>query len=793
MPTNAGGSPDFDLTPDPRVLQMLGEIDLPQWRCIAELVDNSIDGFLNAERSGRPIQNPEVAITVPRSDVPTARITVKDNGPGMSIETLEQAVKAGWTGNSPLGNLGLFGMGFNIATARLGLVTEVWTTREGDPVETGVRIDFDDLRTQRTFRVPRQTRPKLDHTTHGTEIVISKLKPDQRVWFARGANTTTARKHLAKAYSALLSPETGPAVFRLELNAVRVQARRQCTWSGERSVETPVGTVHAVERFNVALPPRRYCTTCMAMLPEDATTCPTANDSCNVVEAARRVRGWVGIQRYLDDTDYGLDFIRNGRKIELSNKDLFLWREGDSAEIEYPTDDQRKRGRFVGEIHLDHCRVSYTKNRFERDDPAWEEMVRVVRGDGPLQPLKAKTLGYGGNSSPLFRLFQAFRRTSPQGKNGLWSRILVVKDNERAVEMASHFEENDPDYLDDERWWQLVEEQDRAVLGEPAPSAPVGSPPSPSDIPTGFLDEVTPPNLAIPGAGVAPATPSPSTSTSPEPPPVPARRPIFELTRKYVHPTYRVEYDVQGFVAAPNDPDLGSGHPWNLRLTDVATRTYAFLADTSHDVYRSTTMTPLDALLTELSYRTIEFLRETAPEATLASILADFRRDYCTDTRLDAGDIIVQATNVFTQIAQALPANMGTGDGENLYGELSEAEKAFIGRKMVARGVTTPRNAITSGAFLGYAEPQTIRAFFVRHPALFLDGKYWEDEYANLDYGAPEVTAEARSLVLARYDAYLADAVWLAGQSPADLERSSRDALIRASLSLKLLLPDTAD
>src|SRR6185369_15356395 len=93
------------------------------------------------------------------------------------------------------------------------------------------------------------------------------------------------------------------------------------------------------------------------------------------------------------------------------------------------------------------------------------------------------------------------------------------------------------------------------------------------------------------------------------------RRPIFELTRKYVHPTYRVEYDVQAFVVAPHDTDLGPGHPWSLRLTDVATRTYAFLVDTSHDLYRSTTMTPLDALLTELSYRTIEFLRETAPDA----------------------------------------------------------------------------------------------------------------------------------------------------------------------------------
>jgi hypothetical protein len=775
---------NFDITPDPRVLQMLGEIDLHQWRCIAELVDNSVDGFLNAERSGAPIENPEVVISAPKVDTPSARITVKDNGPGMSGDTLERAVKAGWSGNSPIANLGLFGMGFNIATARLGLVTEVWTSRAGDPVEVGIRIDFDELKVQRTFSVPRHTRPKADHTAHGTEIVISKLKPEQRQWFARSANVTGVRKQLAKAYSALLSPESGPAVFRLELNGTRIQARRHCVWNADRTVDTPNGPINAVQRFNVALPPRRYCTTCMATVPEQSVGCPTGGASCNVVSIERRVRGWVGIQRYLHETDFGLDLIRNGRKIELANQDLFLWKEGDNTSIEYPIDDPRKRGRFVGEIHIDHCRVSYTKDRFERDDPAWEEMVRVVRGEGPLLPQKAKSLGYGVNDSPLYKLFQAFRRSSPQGKNGLWSRILVVKDNDRAIEMAGKFQENDPEYLDDEKWWQLVEELDNTVLGAPGPTTPGGSAPPAPDIPAGFIDDVPPTSAA----GSPEAKPQ-----LPEPPAVAPRRPIFELTRKYVHPTYRVEYDVQGFSVAPNDPELGPGHPWTLRLTDVATRTYAFLTSTSHEIYRSATMTPLDALLTELSYRTVEFLRDTAPDATFATILADFRREYCMDTRLDAGDIIVQAGNVLTQIAQSVSASLGGQNADPLYQELPETEKAFIGRKMVARGVTAPKEAIASGAFLAYAEPQTIRSFFLMHPELFLDGKYWEDAYASLDYGSAEVTSEARELLKARYDGYMADAVWLAGQSPSDLERTGRDALIRATLSLRLLLPDTAE
>ena len=110
--------------------------------------------------------------------------------------------------------------------------------------------------------------------------------------------------------------------------------------------------------------------------------------------------------------------------------------------------------------------MSYTKDRFERDDPAWSEMVRVVRGEEPLRPIVAKQRGYEGNDSPLYRLYQAFRRSSPQGKNGLWSRVLVVKDNDRAQQMAALFDDDDPDYLTDDRWWQLVLEQDKEVLGE---------------------------------------------------------------------------------------------------------------------------------------------------------------------------------------------------------------------------------------------------------------------------------------------------------------------------------------
>ena len=397
----------------------------------------------------------------------------------------------------------------------------------------------------------------------------------------------------------------------------------------------------------------------MRTLASDEETCPTASSSCNVDETSRNIKGWVGVQRYLDNAEFGIDFIRNGRKIEIGNKDLFVWSDGDTAEVEYPIDDPRNRGRFVGEIHIDHCRVSYTKDRFERDDPSWSEMVRVVRGDGPLRPVAARRAGYEGNQSPLYQLFQAFRRSSPQGKKGLWSRVLVVKNNDRAKQMADAFADDDPEYLTDQRWWDLVEEQDKDLLSNTGDQGDLPK------IPDDFVD----------GPGGTSEGGTTEGGERPAPPPPPPQRPLHELTSKYVHPTFRVEYDIQAFAVQPNDPNLIPGAPWVFRLDEAATRTYAFLVDLKNEMFRSTTMTPLDGLLTELAHRTVDFLKGQAPDVTIASVLADFRKQYCVDTRLDPQEIIAFATSVLDEIARAIPNLLSPGQGNHLYAELTDDRK----------------------------------------------------------------------------------------------------------------------
>lgn len=771
---------DFDLTPDPRVLQILGEINLDQWKCLAELIDNGVDAFINAKRAQTQINSPEVAISLPTQNKEDAAITVRDNGPGMTLEQLERSVRAGWTGNNPLDNLGLFGMGFNIATARLGMVTEVYTTQAGDKEWTGLRIDLSELRRTRTYQTPRLTRPKHDPSAHGTEIKVQRLKADQRVYFSKNANHNKIRRQLARVYAPLLLSKDG--AFAIQINGQSVQAKRPCSWNPDRSVMGGDGRpVHAVEYFDCELPSRHYCLTCMLSFSGDEG-CPTGGPECTTTEIKRRLHGWVGLQRYMHEEDFGIDIIRNGRVIEVQNKDLFVWNGGERPEREYPIDDQRNRGRFVGEVHMDHCRVSYTKDRFERDDTSWAEMVSLIRGEGPLQPQKAKALGFGQQNAPLYRLFQAFRRSSPQGKTGRWSRILAVKNNERAMEMADLFHKGEAEYQTDEKWYELVEEEDRNIVGAtPTATGPGSASPA---VPEGFLDDSKPDGP--PGVEESPPPFEPGAINS-----APSRQKIHELSRVYKHPLLKVEFSVEAFMVESNDPDLQSRAPWTLIIEDPGTRTFLFLFDPDNPVFRSVTMTPTDALLTELAFKTYEFLKETNPDSAIfATILSDLRGEYAIDAKLEPKNIIAFADKTLRDIAQLISALEDADMHQSFFSEMPPAAQEKIRRKIASTGISSAQGVIDSGEFLTYAEPFEIRQFVTRHPELFFDGKFWVQPYSSLEYGADKVNKEARESVLERYSGYLADAVWLASQSPRDLDRCDRDELIRATLSVRLLGQD---
>lgn len=751
---------------------MLGEINLAQWQCAAELIDNAVDAFLSAKRTGLPVAQPEVALTVPTTDDAQARVTVRDNGPGMSLETLENAVKAGWTSNDPMNNLGMFGMGFNIATARLGTVTKVWTTRASDLEWTGLEINFEALVKQRHFRTRLLTKPKGQRDEHGTEISIERLKPEQRQWFARAASKTKLAKELGRAYATMLRPNGAPVGFRLTLNGQNVPGRAHCVWGGEgyaaREVQTGrFGTVNAYQVIDVRLADRPFCVACWQWLAAAEELCPACGNASHVTARQRRVYGWVGVQRYLNERDYGLDFLRHGRKIESANRDLFNWVTDGSIEEEYPIDDPRHRGRIVGEIHLDHCRVSYTKDRFDRNDPAWEEMVEIVRGKGPLRPDKAADLGFGQNNSPLFLLFQAFRRSSPKPKvAGCYQRLLVVPDNDAAIAMAQKFYAGEPEYQSDQKWWDLVVEADKALLVDGGAEHPKAADPLP-----GFAGEETHTSEKSP---IPPGQPVVST---------PPRAPLLALSREYRDDLTGHRWDIRAFAVAESDSALPDTRtPWSLRAN--ASGLFEFYVNVRHDAFDSATLTPLDALLAELAWGVMDFHRGQE-RVRFADVLAGLREKYGGSLRLDAVELSASAGLALGGIAKAVSKSIPREESATLFEEMNPTEQESVLQRMAAR--VAAANAIVEGRFLEYATHGSLWRFFDRHPELFFDGKLWDVPYSGLDYGNARATEEARSRLVRYYSGLLGDAVWLAENDPSDLDGGSRERLLRAALALEIL------
>jgi len=39
----------MNITPSPRILSMLGEIEIKEWQCLAELLDNRLDELMDWE------------------------------------------------------------------------------------------------------------------------------------------------------------------------------------------------------------------------------------------------------------------------------------------------------------------------------------------------------------------------------------------------------------------------------------------------------------------------------------------------------------------------------------------------------------------------------------------------------------------------------------------------------------------------------------------------------------------------------------------------------------------------
>ena len=767
----------FDLTPSPRVLRMLGQVDFKPWQCLAELADNAVDAFLaGREQGGTGVMFPQVNIEV-SSDAEiragTGVIRVADNAPGMDPSLLERAVRAGYSGNNSVDKLGLFGMGFNVATARLGNRTEVWTTRADDDHWWGVRIDFDDMEQSDTFHVPALTSEKSpsEIDRHGTEIIITKLDAERARYLRSTGGLRVTRSQLSRVYNKIMR-DIG---LKVVVAGQELKAREFCTWDRQRSVDTGsrFGRVPALLPIEVDLGERQYCNDCWVWLLSQERQCPSCGSEDQLRMRSRRVSGWIGVQRFFDQRDYGIDLIRNGRVIEDRSKVFFSWTNPDDGDIldEYPIEQQHWGGRIVGELNIDFVPLaSHQKDSFDRNTQEWQTVFEAVHGIGPILPQIRNRLNFSDtNESPLARIHGAYRRGNPPGLRWLVpGNAKGEGNNVDPQQWAVKFWEGDPDYQADDIWWNAVLQVEEARRsnsgGGPVPPDQQGE-----DLFPDSDDSSPEPDSNDTGA----------TTTQPDPPKLQEEK-DFVLSKDVSLPempgSSTLEVTTSRLVTGTLQSNL------HMEFAAVGNRV-AVLYDPRHPMFTNTLIEPVDCLVEELAYQLLQRSNTNQREWPISRITQLLKEKYFPWSIRSYDGIRDQCASFVDELIQHFEEEL-SGLSPLAENVVTDAERLVISRnvaRMDRGGEERVLEVIRSGSYPRYLGYEGVVGLTSSNPQLALDDKFFTVSYQDVD-------EQNREQIMDQLLVPLRDIVWAASfDAGGGASEENRTMLARADAGCRLL------
>jgi hypothetical protein len=774
----------LNITPDPKILPMLGEITLLPAQCIAELCDNSIDSFIRSYELGKDsISKYRIDIFVPRDDSIQGEITIKDNGTGMIEDELVSAVKAGWSGNEDYFglNLGLFGMGFNIATARLGRCTTIKTSIKGSDEWLVMRIDFDSMLETKTFETTLTKIPKDDSELSGTEVTISKLKDDQIKWFSKTSNQLKLRKSLGNFYSAMIRKDNPyPIAINIKVNNKNAVITKDVMWG---SVDDPINFIDVCDmaghtlgtttkgwgtladgsevtvpyNFEYELEERFFCQFHWRWLGEfEGEECSSCENSDHTNSKKPMIRGWLGIQKFDHLMDFGINLIRKGRVIEYKSKDLFYWTDNDGKEnIGHPWDSQRGRGRIIGEIYLDDVAVNYTKDRFARESWIWQKLLEKLTHNEPLS--NRTNLGFPKErTSPMSRYVQLFDRMTPAtskvNSQLEWLRVLGMSHKKpkefakKAESFADLYRKGDESYGQDSLYLELIKDSWKQKLGNLSDDDPNDpdfeiEPDQESDSDKETWENFTEKDNSIP----------PQVS--------------FDTISKNIK-TYKL-------IRLGYESPLEVGEkilPWTLIL-DGESALFVYLsknlAKANNIKYLKPNFTPIDALLSDLSQIFYDSVKDSKDGPTYSQILTVLRDKYAEeimphDLRLETDEIKELCSNAINEIKKRLK-DQNSDFHQNLFDMLNQRDQIALTRKISSRTTPDIKRLIKDGKCYDYMDGDMIVTLLEESPESFFDGICWEETYTGISTKSLsediELFENYRMRLKMRYLGYLVEAV----------------------------------
>lgn len=745
----------LDITPTPRILRTLGEIPFQTWQCVAELIDNSIDAFLSDKTAIPEEDERKIVVTWASDSVATddRAIEVTDNACGMSIEQLQNAVRAGYSSNDPVGNLGLFGMGFNISTARLGEVTTIMTTRRGDSDWVGIKIDFQKLIDTRRFDAPIIHMAKSNPAEHGTKITISRLRHGILTELPNKENEI--RQRLEAIYASLLNNQE----IAIYVKGRQLRPRNHCVWSESRYVRYSDQNVSARMMIDRNLGDALFDLSRNCYLTADEAEQYYVDQQegrdlpAHIIERGKRLTGWLGIQRYADPNDFGIDFIRNGRKILISDKSLFQYENPITGqkELQYPLElGTSVGGRIVGELHVDYLLPTYQKNDFDRSDNSWAQTVEAICGVGPFLPKSRKALGFSEqNPSPLCVLVNAFRRVDKGTK-------CLFAPNDVAKRYAAEFRKGIRDYLDDILWWKAAQEEDqKQSTGGARATTSVNTGETPSDDISAYISGtvISPPQVIVRGNPTDDSQPSSLPVTTPQPVPSPETSKLDELIQRAISVSQ----------LSGRNYKFGNTGSLNVRVYELSRGSIFyrgekkpcffqsdgidcdFVYDPSHPLLAQYPITAKMLLLQYLSEKLKA--RDSLPD--LVSVYAELVETTMQEAKIDRQSLQDRASSAFDLLREKLAVALRdrAADVVNCVhesaGEVEETVTNLIQSNTAL--LTAFQSGIEEGYdAIDYVPPKTLYRLIERFPEDVFDGKVLQTPYITINLQDEKATLRAR-------------------------------------------------
>jgi RNA polymerase subunit RPABC4/transcription elongation factor Spt4 len=817
----------FDLTPPPNVLIALTHTPIQPMDAICELIDNAIDSFRMAELKGTPVAAPHVWIDIPRpSDIANGcgYLRVADNGPGMTLDQAEKSIRAGFSGNNPFDTLGLFGMGFNIATGKIGRKTRLTTASGESDRCISVEFDLESLVKKGSFIVPAVVSAKPGDLRQGTVVEISNWWPGGHPNAGFVAKLVKygmpkIRQEIGRRYATILRKKN----IQILLNSEVCLPFYHCAWGDSRFVNRHGNLVPAVMHINQLLGAQKRCSACYALVPPDGETCHNC-DSASFRSIEERVTGWIGIQRFDDATEFGIDLIRNGRAIRVAEKTAFFEFTDEFKKTikDYPID--QPYGRIIGELNINHVPVDFMKQDFQRSSPEWQRAMSYVRGDSSLQPSQPNA---ESNGSPVNLMYNGYRRVRTPGKldlyMGYWdSEQSKPKRISRDVEKEYYnkFLAKEPGYFDDAEWYKLVEQAETKPLEDlvecpgchcqnlkgsdiciACGSILIGKPCLNEDCPAIIPDSAA--SCPECGASQHPQIEHPwscnlcKTTNDPWQPSCTAcgaaRGTADPLSCEHLLANSNKSDDLSLTGCSVALPDNSFTLPVNINVfvTSIELKPHYsenalpllvfksheidVFIDLKHPLFKKYQVRPEEMISTEIALFLFDSNRRFSAgrfsvEFTLSTLKWQILSHSWAKGLCDTSEQLIADTCAFVaSIKDELPGLLDSFK-DDIYSELSDIDKRDIAISIIDQGEDISRlsGMVQSGSYLKFVSNIVMTKLFSQYSVAFFDGKFWNESYTFLG-NLPEVAVEEiRSRIRSTYKNYLDDIIIYLKNKPAD-------------------------